>query len=285
MTAGSTGARPGRDGSTRTTWLHGRAHLLVALLVVVSIVAGAVTIVSRSGTGDGGTEMLAAASEPSPSADPGDSARPTPGATPLTPTAPGPSPRPALEGADSLLMGPLDPLGLPGLPAHPGSDIVAYDAGVDGAVRWVLTEYLAPDAAQDDVREHYRGVLRDGAWFVGDVDYRNGIWSFAANLGTREVQLEINQVDGGVHVSVFVSDEVAPPVVPTPAADAASPAQPAPETQPKPRVQPAPKAEPRPKADPKPKAEPRPKPKPKPVRDRSRDDDDDDDGDDDGDDD
>lgn len=172
-----------------------------------------------------------------------------------------------------------------GLPRYPGATLTALDEGTDGEVRWLLVEYLADPAALDDVRAHYRAVFRDHAWFVGDVDYEGGAWTFAANDGPRETRVVIAGDDGRVATTVYVSDTV---VVATPA----------PTATPTPTATPAPRerADERPARPRRPRARPRPNPQPRVVRpqprprsddrprrggDRDRDDDDDDDDDDD----
>jgi hypothetical protein len=178
-----------------------------------------------------------------------------------------------------------DPWGLPRLP---GSQVTSVDEGSDGAVQWTLMGYVAERATQDQAREHYRRILRDGGWFVGDVDFRNGIWTFAANHGDREAQIEISADDDGVQVSAFVSDTIAPPSSPVPSATAtpaAPPDTPRPPRGDRSRVEPPRTDRPGTVRRP-PRTRPRP---PRPRDDRrpgqraggDRDDDDDDDDDDD----
>ena len=101
------------------------------------------------------------------------------------------------------------------LPRFPGSEVVGAQEGIDGSVRWALIEYDAADVTQDEVREHYRTVFRETDWLVGDVDFVDGIWTFAASQGDREAQLEISVDDDTVRVSAYIT-EVGPLATPGP---------------------------------------------------------------------
>jgi hypothetical protein len=228
-----------------------------------------------------------------------------PGAQVGAPASPSPAP-PAVGGASAMLAQPSAAASLATLPSasadparlprFPGSSVVAYDDGVDGSVSWVVIEYLAPAATLDEVREHYRGVFRESDWFVGDVDYLDGVWTFTVNQGSREARLELYGEGERVRAVAFVSD-AAPAVTPrpTPVPAKAAPATKAvpetrtPRAQPPPRTQPPPRDQPPPrqtKPRPQPRDEDRPRQTPDRRPDRDNDDrDDDDDHDDDDDDD
>ena len=168
---------------------------------------------------------------------------------------PSPSPSPAVGGASAMLAQPSATASLAPLPSasadparlprFPGSSVVGYDDGVDGSVSWVVIEYLAAAATLDEVREHYREVFRETDWFVGDVDYLDGVWTFTVNQGTREARLELSDEGEGVRAVAFVSD-AAPAVTPRPTpvpAKAAPATKPVPETR-TPRAQPPPRTQP-----------------------------------------
>ena len=94
------------------------------------------------------------------------------------------------------------------LPAFPGAVVVAHDERVVDAVNWLRVEYLAQGALQDEVRRHYRSVLRDGPWRVQGVDYHDGVWTLSAVDDRREVRLDISVEEHAVRVAAIVSDEV-----------------------------------------------------------------------------
>jgi hypothetical protein len=132
--------------------------------------------------------------------------------TPPDDRLPSPSTGMPLGPTTTPIAGVRDPAGLP---RFPGSEIVGHEEGVDGSVSWTLIEYATASATQDDVREHYRTVFRGAGWFVGDVDFADGVWTFAASQDLREAQLEIAVDDeGSVRVSAYVS-EIEPEPTPT----------------------------------------------------------------------
>jgi hypothetical protein len=159
-----------------------------------------------------------------------------------------PSPLPSASPSEVVGSDPAD------LPRYPGSVRWGYEAGVDGRVRWVLIRYAAA-ATTDRVRAHYRTAMRDHGWFVGDVDFRDGVWRFDANRDSREVTIEIVPEHTSTLVTAYLTDLVE-------------------------RATPAPRAD-RPRGAPRPPDERRTRPDRPP---RDGDDDDDDGGDDDGDD-
>jgi hypothetical protein len=239
-------------GGRRTGWLLG---FLLGLLLLVSLVgAGLVMLATQQGDRSGGA-LVGALPSPSPSL----SATGSPsGVAQLLATA---SSRPLIGGA-------ADPVQLP---RFPGSTLLRYDEGVDGSISWVMLDYLAAGALLDDVREHYRQVFREADWFVGDVDYSAGVWSFTVNQGSREARLEIFAEGEAVRAVAFVSDTTPPAVAP-----ATPTAEPAPKATRPPRVQ-------QPPRDTRPRVQSREDDRPKraPERRPDRDDDDDDDDDDD----
>jgi hypothetical protein len=144
-------------------------------------------------------------------------ARPSPSS--VVGSATGHEPGPSLGPSAPPLIGlPADAVDPPHLPRFPGSTLVGFSESTDGSVDWVLVEYLAAGAVQDEVREHYRQAFRDSGWFVGDVDYSDGTWTFTASRGPREARLEISMDVAAVRVVGFVSEEAsADPVKVTPA--------------------------------------------------------------------
>ncbi len=94
------------------------------------------------------------------------------------------------------------------LPAFPGASIVGHDERVVDSVSWLRVEYVAQGALQDEVRQHYRSVLRDGPWRVQDVDFREGVWTLVAVDDRREVRIDISVEEQAVRIVALVSDEV-----------------------------------------------------------------------------
>lgn len=94
------------------------------------------------------------------------------------------------------------------LPAFPGASIVGHDERVVDSVSWLRVEYVVPDALQDEVRQHYRSVLRDSPWRVQSVDFDDGVWTLVAVDDRREARLDISVEEQSVRIVALVSDEV-----------------------------------------------------------------------------
>lgn len=136
-----------------------------------------------------------ASPSPEPTTEPAARPTPTPTATPRpTPTSrPTRTPGPTAVGRD-----PDD------LPRFPGSRLVERDQGTSGDLTVLKLEYRT-SAAIDRVRRHYRRMLRQHGWFVGDVEFEGDGWEIQANKGTREASIEIQREDGGTEVEIEMS--------------------------------------------------------------------------------
>ena len=134
----------------------------------------------------------------------------TPGARISDSSSPAPA---ASEGIPFASPGATDPYQLP---RHPDAQVITVETGIDGSVQWTLIEYAVANASQDEVREHYRTVFRETDWFVGDVDFADGVWRFTANQDLREalVVITVDAADD-VRVSAYVT-EIDPVPAPTP---------------------------------------------------------------------
>jgi hypothetical protein len=194
---------------------RGRVHLVALPSALVAMVVAGVVIASLGlprGDGERSADVLPAVSPTGPSVAPGVS--PSPAPSPIAESAtPAPSDAPLTASPPPDLVIAADATPIAGvddphqLPRFPGSEVVGIEEGIDGTVGWTLIEYAAVDVAQDEVREHYRTVFRESDWLVGDVDFVDGVWTFAASDDVREAKLEIS-VDGDdtVRVSAYVTE-------------------------------------------------------------------------------
>lgn len=95
---------------------------------------------------------------------------------------------------------------VPGLPRYPGSVRVEHIREDLGDVVATEVEYLTP-AEIDDVQDSYRGVLRTGGWYVGDVGFSRGAWTFFVIRDEREAFIEIKPRGGGlVEIDMEITD-------------------------------------------------------------------------------
>jgi hypothetical protein len=198
--------------------VSGQRFAVGAMLLAMALAAVGVALAAKGlpePDRDPGVALVGLPS-PAPTAEGRPSIRELPSGAP----ADTPSPRMIGTGPDDAAADP------PDLPRFPGSALVSHEQDTDGAVSWVLVEYIAAQTDRDDVREHYRQVFRDAGWFVGDVDFRDGVWTFTANQGPREARLEIAADGTAVRTVAFVSDEAAggtePPDAASDDADAAT---------------------------------------------------------------
>ena len=95
-----------------------------------------------------------------------------------------------------------DPLGLPRVP---GARLVGRASGRDEGLSILELDYrVAADV--DTVRQHYRRVMLEHGWTVGDMEVDEAGWEFDASQGTREVEIEIEATNDGTLIEVTVTD-------------------------------------------------------------------------------
>lgn len=86
---------------------------------------------------------------------------------------------------------------VPGLPRYPGSVRVEHIREDLGDVVATEVEYLTP-AELDEVQDFYRGTFRTEGWYVGDVGFSRGAWTFFVIRDEREAFIEIKPRGGGL---------------------------------------------------------------------------------------
>jgi len=184
----------------------------------------------------------------------------TPGPTPGPAVA---SSTPAVRPSPSLTVADVAGEDLARLPRYPRSVRSGYEIVREDRFRLTAAEYQV-NAAVDDVRTFYQGVIVEHSWERADISFDHGEWSYVLVDGSTEALIEIEELGGLVEIDLQISEPIEPMAPPAPA-------------QPDPT--PAPTAVPiaTPPPAPPPPAPPPPAPPPG--------DDDDDDGDDGGDDD
>jgi hypothetical protein len=98
---------------------------------------------------------------------------------------------------------------IPDLPPVPGARRTerARDRD-DGLV--VLEVVYAVDADIETVRRHYRRVMQEHGWRVGDTEVSDDGWELEASKGSREVEIEIESASGGTRVEVSLTDLASP---------------------------------------------------------------------------
>jgi hypothetical protein len=95
------------------------------------------------------------------------------------------------------------------VPAMPGARRTSIERDVDDGLATIEIEYVV-DADIEEVRRHYRRVMQEHGWRVGEVDVDDGGWELQASKGSREVEVEIEPDGRGAHVEVAITDVAAP---------------------------------------------------------------------------
>lgn len=95
------------------------------------------------------------------------------------------------------------------VPAMPGARRTSIEHDVDDGLATIEIEYVV-DADAEEVRRHYRRVMQEHGWRVGEVDVDDGGWELQASKGSREVEVEIEPDGHSAHVEVAITDVAAP---------------------------------------------------------------------------
>lgn len=162
-------------------------RLIAALAATSMLLAGcAGTSIAPPGatpTQPGATLTATPAASETPGPTP--SSSPTPDPTAASPDVPGDDP--------------------PDLPRMPGSVRTHHARGMDDGLQETSIEYQAT-ADIGLVRGHYRRVLREHGWRLGEIEFDDGDWELDASKGAREVELEIERSGGGTRIEVTITE-------------------------------------------------------------------------------
>jgi hypothetical protein len=91
----------------------------------------------------------------------------------------------------------------------PGARRTSLEQEVDDGLAVVEIEYLVA-ADLEAVRRHYRRVMQEHGWRVGEADVDDDGWELQASKGDREVELEIEPDGVGARVEVNLTDLASP---------------------------------------------------------------------------
>lgn len=91
------------------------------------------------------------------------------------------------------------------LPRMPGSIRTVHEIDRHEGLAVVEIVYHTLETI-DEVREHYRRVLREERWQLGEIEVDDGTWELEASKGGREVELEIGRIGTRTFIEVTVTE-------------------------------------------------------------------------------
>lgn len=118
------------------------------------------------------------------------------------------------------------------LPRYPMSVRSGYDMVREDRFRLTAAEYQA-EAAVEDVRTFYQGVIVEHGWERANINFDHGEWSYVLVDGSIEALVEIEEFGGLVEIDLQITEPIASPT-PAPAAPDPSPVPTAPAPPPPP---------------------------------------------------